>query len=145
MPPRGLPSEAHPRRAHPETGDSSCWPPSGLDSTAVMSLPGRKGHREVKDVPIMPSPGIFISYRRADTLPYARLLHVELSARFPGTHVFMDLDSIEAGLNFAKVIRGAIRLCPVMVVLIGRQWATLADEDGHRRLDDPDDWVRFEI
>ena len=31
------------------------------------------------------------------------------------------------------------------MALIGRQWATLADEQGRRRLDDPDDWVRFEI
>jgi TCP-1/cpn60 chaperonin family len=29
--------------------------------------------------------------------------------------------------------------------LIGRQWVTLADEEGPRRLDDPDDFVRFEI
>jgi hypothetical protein len=32
-----------------------------------------------------------------------------------------------------------------MVALIGREWATLADEEGRRRLDDPDDYVRFEI
>jgi len=66
---------------------------------------------EVKAVPSSPSSpsrGIFISYRRADTGPYARLLQVQLSERFPDARVFMDLDSIEAGLDFADVIRDAI-------------------------------------
>jgi hypothetical protein len=33
----------------------------------------------------------------------------------------------------------------VLVALIGRQWTTVTDEQGHRRLDDPDDYVRFEV
>jgi WD40 repeat protein len=57
----------------------------------------------------------------------------------------MDLDSIEAGLDFAEVIRDAVDSCAVLVALIGRQWLTLADEEGRRRLDDPDDYVRFEV
>jgi hypothetical protein len=96
-------------------------------------------------VPSLPPRGIFISYRRADTGPYARLLQVQLSERFPDARVFVDLDSIEAGLDFADVIRDAIISCRVMVALIGREWATLDDEEGRRRLDDPDDYVRFEI
>jgi hypothetical protein len=97
------------------------------------------------DDQIMQASGIFISYRRADAGPYARLLQVELAERFPGARVFMDLDSIEAGLDFAEVIRDAVNSCRVMVVVIGRQWVTLADEEGRRRLDDPDDYVRFEV
>ena len=53
----------------------------------------------------LPLQGIFLSYRREDTAPYARLLQVELSERIPDAHIFMDLDSIEAGLDFAEVIR----------------------------------------
>src|SRR5690242_17638306 len=90
-------------------------------------------------------PGIFLSYRRADAAPYARLLLLQLRERFPDTPVFLDLDSIEPGLDFDKVIRDAIDSCAVLVGLIGRQWLTLADENGHRRLDNPDDYVRFEI
>jgi dipeptidyl aminopeptidase/acylaminoacyl peptidase len=91
------------------------------------------------------SGGIFLSYRREDAAPYARLLQYQLSGRFPDARVFMDLDSIEAGLDFAEVIRDAVDSCAVLVALIGRQWATVADEEGRRRLDDPDDYVRFEV
>jgi hypothetical protein len=76
------------------------------------------------------SRGIFLSYRRQDAAPYARLLKFQLRERFPDTRVFMDLDSIEAGQDFAEVIREAVDSCAVLVALIGRQWATLADEQG---------------
>ena len=33
----------------------------------------------------------------------------------------------------------------MLVALIGRQWMTATDEEGHRRLDDPDDYVRSEV
>jgi hypothetical protein len=91
------------------------------------------------------SSGVFLSYRREDAAPYARSLQVQLRDRFPAARVFMDLDSIEPGLEFAEVIREAVSSCAVLVALIGPQWATLADEEGRRRLDNPDDFVRFEV
>jgi hypothetical protein len=96
-------------------------------------------------VPAFASRGIFINYRREDSGPYARLLKTDLTAHFPEAPVFMDLDSIEAGLDFADAIESAVRSCAVLVALIGRSWLTITDEDGNRRLDDPDDFVRFEI
>ena len=89
--------------------------------------------------------GIFLSYRREDAAAYARLLQFHMRERFPDAQVFMDLDSIEAGLDFTEVIRQAVESCAVLVALIGRQWATLVDEEGRRRLDNPDDFVRFEL
>lgn len=91
------------------------------------------------------SRGIFLSYRREDAAPYALLLQSQLRERFPDTRVFMDLDSIEPGLDFVEVIREAVYSCTVLVALIGRQWATLTDEEGCRRLDNRDDYVRFEV
>ena len=96
-------------------------------------------------VPGLSSYGIFLSYRREDSAPYARLLQFQLSERIPDARLFVDMDSIEPGLDFAEVIREALDSCTVLVALIGRQWATLADEEGHRRLDNPDDYVRFEV
>jgi hypothetical protein len=66
--------------------------------------------------------GIFLSYRRQETAPYARLLKERLSGRFPNAHVFMDLDSIEPGQDFAETIGQAVRSCAVLVALIGPQW-----------------------
>ncbi len=91
------------------------------------------------------SQGIFLSYRREDAAPYARLLQIQLTARFPTTPVFLDLDSIEAGLDFAEVIRRALNSSAVLVALIGDQWTTVVDDEGRRRLDNPDDYVRYEI
>jgi len=73
------------------------------------------------------------------------LLKYEFHEHFPDAQVFMDLDSIEPGLDFTEIIREAVDSCAVLLALIGPKWATLIDEQGHRRLDDPDDWVRFEI
>src|SRR5437764_8868699 len=85
------------------------------------------------------SRGIFLSYRREDTAPYARSLRSQLRGRIPDARIFLDLDSIEPGLDFAEVIRKALDSCTVLVALIGRQWTTLTDEEGRRRLDNPDD------
>jgi hypothetical protein len=89
--------------------------------------------------------GVFLNYRREDTGPYARMLQRDLKQRFPQARVFMDLDSIQAGVSFPTAIRDAVGSSAVLVALIGRQWVTLADEQGRRRLDDPDDYVCFEI
>ena len=92
-----------------------------------------------------PACGVFISYRRSDAGPYARLLHVRLSQQLPGAPVFVDLDSIEAGTDFAEAISAGVHSCRILLALIGTRWLTVTDEEGHRRLDDPDDYVRFEI
>ena len=123
-----------------KAGDRTDSAPLATGLPAMMPAPRETGH-----VPVASSRGIFLSYRHQDAAPYARLLQSQLRERFPGVRVFMVLDSIEAGLDFAEVIGEAVDSCAVLMALIGRQWATLADEQGRRRLDDPDDWVRFEI
>ena len=96
-------------------------------------------------MPDSSSHGIFLSYRREDAGPYARSLHLQLTQRIPDAPIFMDLDSIEPGLDFAEIIEDAVNSCAVLVALIGQQWTTLTDEEGERRLDNPDDYVRFEV
>jgi TIR domain len=86
--------------------------------------------------------GIFISYRREDAALYARVLKDRLSEHFPAALVFMDADSI--GVDFT-VITQAVSRCDILLVLIGREWLTMTDSRGQRRIDDPGDFVRIEI
>jgi formylglycine-generating enzyme required for sulfatase activity len=88
-------------------------------------------------------PGIFISYRREDCSGHAGRLYDTLSRHF--APLFMDIDTLEPGVDFVKAIEKAVRSCEVLLALIGRQWLTSTDAQGHRRLDNPDDFVRLEI
>jgi hypothetical protein len=93
-----------------------------------------------------PAPGrIFISYRREETAYPAGWLYDRLAARFADDQVFKDVDSIELGDDFVEVISSAVGSCDVLLALIGDRWLTITDEDGQRRLDDPNDFVRVEI
>jgi len=88
---------------------------------------------------------IFISYRREETAYPAGWLYDRLAARFADDQVFKDVDSIELGDDFVEVISSAVGSCDVLLALIGDRWLTITDEDGQRRLDDPNDFVRVEI
>ncbi|MGH4011042.1 MAG: tetratricopeptide repeat protein, partial [Pseudonocardiaceae bacterium] len=88
---------------------------------------------------------IFLSYRRDDTQHVAGRLRDRLAERFGDANVFMDVDSIEPGLDFSEAIERAVGGCDVLLALIGTRWLRGTDEHGRRRLDDPDDLVRLEI
>jgi hypothetical protein len=88
---------------------------------------------------------IFISYRRADTPHVAGRLFDRLEARFGAGNVFMDVDSIEPGLDFAETIEEAVGSCDVLLALIGPRWVDALDERGRRRLEAADDFVALEI
>jgi PASTA domain-containing protein/TIR domain-containing protein len=87
--------------------------------------------------------GIFISYRREDAAGYAGRLYDRLAAHFGDERVFMDVEGIEPGADFFEAIERAVGSCEALIVMIGNEWLT-ADSAGHRRLDDPADFVRLE-
>jgi hypothetical protein len=91
------------------------------------------------------APGVFISYRRQDAPDLAGRLYDRLEERFGEDRVFMDVDSIEPGLDFSAVISRAVSSCAVLLVVIGDKWLTATDARGRRRLDNPDDYVRLEL
>ena len=52
---------------------------------------------------------IFISYRRADSAGYAGRIYDRLVAHFGKDALFMDVDTIEAGLDFIEVLENAVQ------------------------------------
>ncbi len=90
-------------------------------------------------------PRIFISYRRGDSIGHTGRLFDLLSKRFGSGQVFMDIDTIGPGENYVDVIQKTCESCEVLLAVIGRGWLAATDEDGKRRLDDPNDFVRMEI
>lgn len=88
---------------------------------------------------------IFLSYRREDASGHAGRLYDALAARFGDENVFIDVDAIDPGVDFAEAITRAVAGCDALIALIGREWLTASDEEGRRRLDDPQDFVRLEL
>jgi formylglycine-generating enzyme required for sulfatase activity len=93
----------------------------------------------------MPKSTIFVSYRRDDSAGFAGRLFDRLSQRFGSEQVFMDIDTIEPGVDFVEVIEKAVGSCDVLIAVIGKQWMTVTDAQGQRRLANPHDFVRLEI
>ena len=89
-------------------------------------------------------PRLFVSYRRADSEASARGLFEALKSRYGERRVFLDTSDIPYGEDFRRAIRRRIAASDVMLVLIGKQWLSAANERGPR-LQQPDDPVRFEI
>ena len=89
--------------------------------------------------------GIFVSYRREESSYVAGRLSDRLIDRFGAEQVFIDVEAIEPGADFAEAISRAVDACVVLLAVIGPGWLLAADERGERRLDDPDDLVRLEI
>src|SRR5437016_3856291 len=89
--------------------------------------------------------GIFVSYRRDGTSHLAGRLSDRLADRFGEDQVFIDVDAIGPGVKFAEEISHAVAACKVLLAVIGPNWLTATDEQGHQRLDNPDDIVRLEI
>ena len=87
---------------------------------------------------------IFVSYRREDSAGHTQALFDRLLAHFGADRVFMDVTGIQPGLDFAEALDNAVGSCDVFLAVIGREWLTVTDGAGRRRLDDAGDFVRLE-
>jgi lipopolysaccharide export LptBFGC system permease protein LptF len=88
---------------------------------------------------------IFISYRRSDASGHAGRLYDYLKDYFGAERIFFDVDTIQAGTNFEQRITNELDNSDAALVLIGNQWLDIKDKEGNRRLDNPHDYVRFEV
>jgi hypothetical protein len=89
--------------------------------------------------------GIFINYRTGDETFASAAIDQRLRAEFGDDRVFRDSRALPAGLSFPSELWRRLQSSTVMLALIGPRWLTLTDDDGQRRLDVPDDYVRLEI
>ena len=57
----------------------------------------------------------------------------------------MDVDSIPPGEEFVDYLKSKVDKCDIFLCIIGPNWLNVKSEDGERRLDNQDDYVRIEI
>jgi hypothetical protein len=90
------------------------------------------------------APKIFISYRRDDSSATAGRMADRLAARFGEGSIFIDVDAIPPGTDFAQHLADEIRQCDVMFAVIGSRWLG-TDAKGKRRIDKEADFIRIEL
>ena len=88
-------------------------------------------------------PKVFISYRRSDSQDQTGRLYDRLNRAFPGMF-FRDVSEIGVGVDFVAHVERAVGASVALIAVIGPGWVKAADQ-GRRRLDDADDFVRVEI
>ncbi|RPI89389.1 MAG: toll/interleukin-1 receptor domain-containing protein [Chloroflexi bacterium] len=88
---------------------------------------------------------IFISYRRQDSPSMTGRIYDKLETVFGSDRVFRDLDDISAGQDFRAKIAQEVNKSDILLVIIGPKWENITDNQGNRRLEDPNDFVRLEV
>lgn len=88
---------------------------------------------------------IFLCYRREDSGDATGRLSDWLNQELGYINIFLDVHSIPLGTNFVERLRAEVQSCDALLAVIGPNWLDARDEEGNRRLDDPNDFVRIEI
>jgi len=89
----------------------------------------------------MPTPTIFISYRREDSAYITGRIYESIAARFGKDHVFIDVSSLRGGDDYPARLEDLVRSSTIVLVVIGQQWLTLTQE----RKNDAHDLARLEL
>jgi hypothetical protein len=87
---------------------------------------------------------IILSYRRDDSAGVTGRIFDRLTQEFGADRVFMDIDSMPAGVDFHDHLQAILANCGALLVVIGKSWRALRKGQPSRIMD-PDDWVRIEV
>ena len=87
---------------------------------------------------------VFVSYRRRDSRASTGRIADRLRAHFGESAIFQDIESIGLGVDFRTALLERLDKADVFLAIIGDQWLT-AEDEGKRRIEQPDDPVRLEI
>lgn len=90
-------------------------------------------------------PRIFISYRRVDSKSHADNTYDTLADAFGPENVIRDIDDIPFGVDFRQYLAEQIASFDVVLVLIGRIWASVKDDYGRKLIANPADMVRLHV
>ena len=90
------------------------------------------------------SKSVFISYRRLDSADITGRIYDRLAQHFGKTSIFKDVDSIPLGIDFRKHLQNSVGQCSVLLIIIGKNWLTPA-ENGSPRINDVKDHLRIEL
>lgn len=88
---------------------------------------------------------IFISYRRTDAAAIAGRIYDRLCGSFPSAGIFLDVEKISIGSDFASHINKHLAESDVALVVIGLNWLGDSSAVYANRLHVPDDFVRIEL
>lgn len=88
---------------------------------------------------------IFVSYRRQDASGEAGRLVDHLQEIYGEDSVFLDVETLEAGLDFIQAIEKALNSCKVLIAMIGPHWLNITDAEGNQRIFHEGDFIRIEI
>ena len=105
---------------------------SGREAAAPEPPAKRAAHR------------VFISYRRDDSATIVGRICDRLAHDVGATNIFKDIDNIPFGVDFVDYIDREVQKCTVLFAVIGPTWLHNGNE-GRRRLEDANDFVRIEI
>src|SRR5262249_30424833 len=82
----------------------------------------------------------------ADTRAMAFLINERLVEHYGQDSVFFDIETLDPGTDFRKLIISVIRRCDVMLAIIGPKWLRQGKRARLRNKEkESDDWVRIEI
>src|SRR4030095_10308306 len=85
---------------------------------------------------------IIPSYRREDSAGVTGRIFDRLAQEFGTDRVFMDIDSMPAGVDFHDHLQEILADCAPLLVIIGKSWRSQRKAQPARIMD-PDDWVRI--
>jgi hypothetical protein len=87
---------------------------------------------------------IILSYRREDSAGVTGRIFDRLTQEFGTDRVFMDIDSMPAGVDFHDHLQEILAHCGALLVVVGKSWRSQR-KGQPARIMDPDDWVRIEV
>ena len=90
-------------------------------------------------------PAVFISYRRTNQL-IVEHVHLKYCDVYKANSIFLDRTDLKPGAHFPDELRQAVTNASIVLVVIGRDWASMQNEQTFsKRLDEEHDWVRQEV